>query len=89
MTRAWTVRQRLKTGMSTPDLDLPSARGCLWSHEILDFEVTVLNSTSALYRGAFLRQRSGGCEISRLPAAYLVTDRADGRRISVLAVHSP
>jgi hypothetical protein len=57
--------------------------------EILDSEVTVLNSTSALYWGTFSRQRSDGGEISRLTATYLVTDGAAGRRISVLAVHSP
>jgi hypothetical protein len=57
--------------------------------EILDCEVAVLNSTSALYRGTFSRHRSDGGEISRLTATYLVTDGAAGRRISVLAVHSP
>ena len=57
--------------------------------EILDSEVTVLNSASALYRGTFSRQRSDGSEINRLTATYLVTDGAAGRRISVLAVHSP
>jgi hypothetical protein len=36
--------------------------------EILGSEVTVLNSTSALYRGTFSRQRSDGGEISRLTA---------------------
>jgi hypothetical protein len=51
--------------------------------------VTVLNATSALYRGTFSRQRSDGVEISRLTATYLVTEGAAGRRISVLAVHSP
>lgn len=56
--------------------------------EILGSEVTVLNSTSALYRGTISRQRSGGSEINRLTATYLVTDGATGRRISVLAVHS-
>jgi hypothetical protein len=56
--------------------------------EILDAEVTVLNSRSALYRGTFSRQRSDGAEISRLTATYLVTDGPAGRRISVLAVHS-
>ena len=56
--------------------------------EILGFEVTVLNAASALYRGTVSRQRSDGSEISRLTATYLVTDRAAGRRISVLAVHS-
>jgi hypothetical protein len=57
--------------------------------EILDSEVTVLNSTSALYRGTFSRHRSDGGEISRLTATYLVTDGPMGRRISALAVHSP
>ncbi|HEY6275215.1 MAG TPA: hypothetical protein VIX86_02680 [Streptosporangiaceae bacterium] len=57
--------------------------------EILGSEVTVLNSTSALYHGTFSRQRSDGSEISRLTATYLVTDGPAGRRISVLAVHSP
>jgi hypothetical protein len=57
--------------------------------EILDSEVTLLNFTSALYRGTFSRQRSDGSEISRLTATYLVTDGDAGRRISVLAVHSP
>ena len=56
--------------------------------EILGSEVTVLNSTSALYRGTISRQRSGCGEINRLTATYLVTDGATGRRISVLAVHS-
>ena len=37
----------------------------------------------------FSRQRSDGSEISRLTASYLVTDGPMGRRISVLAVHSP
>jgi len=57
--------------------------------EILDSEVTVLNSTSALYRGTFSRQKKDGSEINRLTATYLVTDGAAGRRISVLAVHTP
>lgn len=57
--------------------------------EILDSEVTALNATSALYRGTFSRQRSDGSEINRLTASYLVTDGSEGRRISVLAVHTP
>ena len=56
---------------------------------ILDAEVTVLNAASALYRGTFSRQRSDGQEISRLTATYLVTDAQSGRRITVLAVHTP
>jgi hypothetical protein len=42
--------------------------------EFIDFEITVLNSTSALCRGTFARQRSDGGEIGRLTATYLVTD---------------
>jgi len=57
--------------------------------EVLSSEVTVLNSTAALYRGTFSRQRSDGSEINRLTVTYLVTDGPAGRRISVLAVHSP
>ena len=57
--------------------------------EILGSEVAVVNSASALYRGTFSRQRGDGDEIGRLTATYLVTDGAAGRRISVLAVHSP
>jgi hypothetical protein len=56
--------------------------------EVLDSEVTVWNSTSALYRGTFSPQRNDGSEINRVAASYLVTDGAAGRRISVLAVHS-
>jgi len=56
--------------------------------EILDSDVTVLNARSALYRGTFSRRTTGGGEINRLTATYLVTDGATGRRISVLAVHS-
>jgi hypothetical protein len=57
--------------------------------KVLGSEVTVLNSTSALYRGTISRQRSDGSEMSRLTATYLVTDGPTGRRISALAVHSP
>jgi hypothetical protein len=57
--------------------------------DVVDSEVTVLNSTSTLYRATFSRQRRDGGEIGRFTATYLVTDGAEGRRISVLAVHSP
>jgi hypothetical protein len=39
--------------------------------EVLDSQVTVLNATSAPYRGTFSRQRSDGTELSRLTATYL------------------
>jgi hypothetical protein len=57
--------------------------------DVVDSDITVLNATSALYRATFSRQRSDGGEIGRFTATYLVTDGAEGRRISVLAVHSP
>ena len=56
--------------------------------EVIDADVSVLNSTSALHRGTFSRRRRDGGEIGRLTATYLVTDRAAGRCISLLAVHS-
>lgn len=66
-------------------------RRCLGNSrsEVLDSEVTVFNATSALYQGTFSRQRGDGTEINRLTASYLVTDGTEGRRISVLAVHTP
>jgi hypothetical protein len=72
--------QRQVDGMRAADYD---------RSEILDFEVTVLNATSALCRGSFARQRRDGGEISRLTVTYLVTDGPAGRCISALAVHSP
>lgn len=57
--------------------------------EVLRSQVTVLNSTSALYYGAFSWHRIDGGEISRPTLTYLVTDGSAGRRISALAVHSP
>ena len=55
--------------------------------EILDFEVTVLNAVSALYRGTFSRHTRTGGEISRFGVTYLIVDREDGRRIIALAAH--
>jgi hypothetical protein len=57
--------------------------------EIIGSEVTMLNSKSALYLGTFARYKSDDSEIGRLTATYLVTDGPAGRRISVLAVHTP
>ena len=71
-----------------PQIDGMRAAGYARS-EVLGSEITVLNSTSALVRGAFAYHRSDGAEISRVSLTYLVTDGALGRRISVLAVHSP
>ena len=57
--------------------------------EALGSEITVLNSTSALYRGTYSWQKSDGAEIRRVTLTYLVTDGPAGRRISALLVHSP
>ena len=71
-----------------PQLDGMRAAGYAGS-EVLDSEVTVVNSTSAVYRGTFSYRRSDGGEIRPVSVTYLVTDGAVGLRISVLAVHSP
>jgi hypothetical protein len=73
------VAQQQVDGMRAADYD---------HSEVLDSEVSILNATSALYRGTFSRQRRDGGEISQLSATYLVTDGPVGRRISALAVHS-
>jgi len=54
---------------------------------VLDSGVTILNASSALYRGTFARVRADGSEIGRLAVSYLITDGAVGRRISALMVH--
>lgn len=56
--------------------------------EVLDFEVSFLNSTFTLFRQTFSRQRSDGSEISQLTATYFVTIGPIGRRISALALQS-
>jgi hypothetical protein len=65
-------------------------RAAAYDHsDVLNAEVTVLNATSALYRGEFSRRRADGDEISRFTVTYLVTDGSVGRRISTLVLHSP
>ena len=65
-------------------------RAAAYNHsDVLGSEVTVLNHTSALYRGEFSRRRADGDEISRLTVTYLLTDGPVGRRISALVLHSP
>jgi hypothetical protein len=54
--------------------------------DIVAADVTMLNATSALYRGTFSHRVGDGREIRRLTVTYLVTEGAAGRRISVLAV---
>jgi len=41
--------------------------------DVLDFDVSPLNSVSALCRGRFSRRRRDGSELGRLTATYLVT----------------
>ena len=55
--------------------------------EIVDSEVTVLNSTSALYRGTFSRQRERRRRDQPPHSDLSGGRRAAGRRISMLAVH--
>lgn len=56
--------------------------------EVLGTEVSILNASTALYRGSYSRQRADGSEISLLTATYLVADGPGGRRISALVAHS-
>jgi hypothetical protein len=55
--------------------------------EALGSEVTVVNATSALYRGTYSWQNRDGAEIRRVTLTYLVTDGPAGLRISALLVH--
>jgi hypothetical protein len=71
-----------------PQIDRMRAAGYARSH-VLALDLTVVNGTSALYRGTFSYQQGDGAEISKITAHYLVTDSAAGRRISLLAVQSP
>lgn len=50
-------------------------------------EVTVLNGSSALYRGAFVRHDVDGAELGRVAVTYLLVDGPDTARIAVLASH--
>src|SRR5690349_1246830 len=70
-----------------PQVDQMHAAG-FHHNEVSDAEITVLNATSALYRGTISRKRADGGEINRITATYLLTDGPVGRRVSVLAVHS-
>jgi hypothetical protein len=53
--------------------------------ELLHSEVSVLNATSAIYRGSMSRRNADGGEIGTLTTTYLVTDDVAGLRIVVLA----
>ncbi len=56
--------------------------------EILSSDVTVLNSTSALYQWTVSRRQHDGSEVSRLTFTELLTDSPSGRRISLIALES-
>jgi hypothetical protein len=71
-----------------PQLD--GMRAADYDHtDVLHSDVTVLNATSAIYRGEYSYVGGDGAQLRRLALTYLLTDSALGRRISVLAVHSP
>ena len=53
--------------------------------EVLHSEVSVLNSTSAIYRASMSRRNADGGEIGAPTITYLVTDDVAGLRIVVLA----
>jgi hypothetical protein len=57
--------------------------------ETHDAQVTALNATSAIYRGAFSRHGVDGAEIGRLSVTYLITNGPPGLRISAVAIHTP
>ena len=57
--------------------------------EVLSSEVTVLNAASALYRWTVSRRGRDGGEIGRQTFTDLLAGGTSGRRISVIAVHSP
>jgi hypothetical protein len=71
--------------VATAKQQIDGMRAANYDHsDVLHSDVTVLNATSAIYRGEFSRVRGDGVEISRLTVSYLVTDGLVGRRISAL-----
>ena len=55
--------------------------------DVLHSEVSVVNSTSALYRCTLSRRNRDGTEIGRPTITYLLTDDVAGLRIVLLATH--
>jgi NTF2-like protein (DUF6841) len=55
--------------------------------KVLHSEVSVLNSTSAMYRGTMSHRTVDGTEIGCPTITYVVTDDVAGLRIVVLAAH--
>ncbi|HEX4514185.1 MAG TPA: hypothetical protein VGH87_23385 [Polyangiaceae bacterium] len=63
-------------------------RAAQYDHsEVLESESVVVNATSAIHRGTFVRVRADGSEINRVRVTYVITESARGRRISGLLVH--
>ena len=54
---------------------------------LISAEVTALNASSALYRGAFVRHDVDGAELGRVAVTYLLADGPDSPQIAVLASH--
>lgn len=81
--------------LSTPDQvasviqgQVDGLRALHYHHtSLLNAETTVLNASSALYRGAFVRHDPEGAELNRVAVTYLLTDGGDGMQIAVLASH--
>ena len=57
--------------------------------ETVDSETHVLNATTTLHRADFSWLRADGSEIARARVTYVITDGANGRRLSALAVGTP
>ena len=75
--------------VSMTERQVDAMRAADYDHsDVLDFEISPLNSVSALFRGKFSRRRQDESEIARLTATYLVTGARESRRISALVVHS-
>ena len=54
--------------------------------DVLQSEVSVLNSVSALYRGTLSRRKADGEEFDCPTVTFLVTDDVAGLRIVLLAI---
>jgi hypothetical protein len=54
--------------------------------DVLQSEVSVLNSVSALYRGTLSRRKANGDEFDCPTVTFLVTDDVAGLRIVLLAI---
>lgn len=55
--------------------------------DVMQSEVTVLNSASGIYRGTFARRDRNGGVIANVTVTYVATDGPAGLRISLLAAH--